>query len=581
MSGCRRAVRIVTAASVTAWLLGTGLLASCSREPTGARNRPSPRPGGTVYLLAESNGFTHLDPQLNYTTAALNVVRLVYRTLTAFRATPRHPGGALHPDLATDLGRASDGNRTWEFTLRRGTVWEDGRRVTCEQVKYGVERSFLPDLRGGPAYPRALLADTDGYTGPGTDPANPDLNSVTCLSPRTIRFRLKAPCSDFNDVVAMPVFAPVRRDVDTRGDYDRRPLADGPYRISVHDDRRLVLVRNKYWRRRTDPIRSAYPDRFVVRFGVDPVASTDRLINDLHSAQSSIALDYNVPPNYVQQVINDRLLSARTVSGPTGAVRYLAINTRTVPDVRCRRALHYGLDKEAYRMVVGGAVTGSYATTMIPPGIPSHRSFDLYGSIRRPEGDVSRAVALLQQAGHCPTELVLDYQDVASYRRAAQSIIDSYQRIGLRVTAHPIPKSRYYDVVGDPRVQHDLVLAAWVPDWPSGSSIIPALFDGRLLRTHLDGGNYNFSLLSDPTVDLMIDRAQTESDRSRQLALWGMIDRAVCRRAATVPILYEKGLALHGSRVRGALMQSMYGEPDVLNLWVGRRHAPAASAVEG
>ncbi|MGA8113268.1 MAG: ABC transporter substrate-binding protein [Actinocatenispora sp.] len=546
------------------------LIVGCSRGP-GAGSRPErPHAGGTVYLLTESTGFTHLDPQLNYTTVALNVARLVYRTLTAFQSTPQHPGGVLRPDLATDLGRPGDGNRTWTFTLRSGAAWEDGRPVTCAEVKYGVERSFSADLRGGPAYPRVLLADTDGYRGPGVEGDNHGrgLNSVTCLSRRTIRFRLNQPCGDFADVVAMPVFAPVRPDVDARGDYDARPMSDGPYRITARDDQHLVLDRNRYWRRAADPVRPAYPDRYVVRFGVDPVYSTNSLVDDRGEARASIQLDYNVPPNFVQQVINDPVLSGRTVAGPTGAVRYLAINTRTVPDVRCRRALSFGLDKEAYRMVVGGAVVGAYATTMIPPGMSSHRSFDLYEGRRMPEGDVRRAARLVEAAGGCPAELTLDYQDVASYRRAAQSIVDSYQRIGIRVVPHPIPKSGFYDVVGDPRAQHDLVLAAWVPDWPNGSSIIPALFDGQLLRAHDTGGNYNFSLLADRRIDAMITTAQVESDRSQQFALWGAIDRAVSQRAATVPILYEKGLAMYGGNVRGALMQSLYGEPDVLSLWL-------------
>jgi hypothetical protein len=37
-----------------------------------------------------------------------------------------------------------------------------------------------------------------------------------------------------------------------------------------------------------------------------------------------------------------------------------------------------------------------------------------------------------------------------------------------------------------------------------------------------------------------------------------------------VPILYERGLALYGGDVGGAVMQPVYGEPDVLGLGLRR-----------
>ena len=36
----------------------------------------------------------------------------------------------IHPDLATDLGTASNGNKTWKFTLKSGVKWQDGSAVT-------------------------------------------------------------------------------------------------------------------------------------------------------------------------------------------------------------------------------------------------------------------------------------------------------------------------------------------------------------------------------------------------------------------------------------------------------------------
>ncbi len=57
-------------------------------------------------------------------------------------------------------------------------------------------------------------------------------------------------------------------------------------------------------------------------------------------------LDVNVAPNFLQQVINDPDLSARTISGPTGGVRYSRHQHEgPVPNIACRQALIYAFNK--------------------------------------------------------------------------------------------------------------------------------------------------------------------------------------------------------------------------------------------
>ena len=78
----------------------------------------------------------------------------VDRTLTTF--PPRCDQGGqskLPPDLATDTGTMSDGGKTWKFTLKDGVKWQDGKAVTCADVKYGISRTFATDvITGGPNY---------------------------------------------------------------------------------------------------------------------------------------------------------------------------------------------------------------------------------------------------------------------------------------------------------------------------------------------------------------------------------------------------------------------------------------------
>ncbi|HEX6076385.1 MAG TPA: ABC transporter substrate-binding protein, partial [Micromonosporaceae bacterium] len=544
---------------LTCALLATGCTGAAEPHP-GAESRP--RPGGTLYVLVESDDFPHIDPQRTHYTPATNVVRLFARTLTTYRPAGGRGGSELVPDLATDLGRPTQRNTVWQFTLKPNLKWEDGSEVTCRDVKYGVERSFSDLIDGGASiYPRTYLKYANAYRGPYRN-GGAGLESIICLDPRTVQFELTRPVGDFGYVTALSVFAPVPPAKDTRQDYDRRPFSNGPYRVTSYDraadtgKRELVLERNRHWSPRTDPARQQYPDKIVVRFGQNADAMTYRMIEDQDPHRYAVALDTRVSPRFAQQVINDPRLSARTVTGTTSGVRYLAINTRSVPDLVCRQAMVHAFNKRAFRTALGGSPYGDYASTILPPTMRAFRGFDKYGTISRPDGDLGRA-RMLMSGAKCPDTMTLDFMHTRLYSQAADVIVESYQRLGIRVVKNPIPADQFFDVVTVPSKQHDLVLTGWVPDFPNGSGTIPALFDGRSVRPGVRG-NYNFSLVNDREINQLIDATHSESDLRRQYRMWGELDRKIQEKALVVPIMYDRALQLLGSQVRGGFLHPAY-----------------------
>ena len=86
--------------------------------------------------LGPHNG---LDPQQSYVGADLQFAARAYaRSLVTYSV------GAdtkLVPDLATDTGQMSDGGKIWKFTLVDTAKWQDGQKVVCEDVKYGISRT--------------------------------------------------------------------------------------------------------------------------------------------------------------------------------------------------------------------------------------------------------------------------------------------------------------------------------------------------------------------------------------------------------------------------------------------------------
>ncbi|MGH8794651.1 MAG: ABC transporter substrate-binding protein [Stackebrandtia sp.] len=544
-------------------------------KPSGISDEPET--GGTVQVLTRADGFGTMDPQRIYVVSELNASKLMTRTLTTYKAAPGEEGTELVGDLATDTGRPNGDHTVWEYTLRDGVKWQNGDPVTCEDVRYGTLRNFDvrngddAEITGGPPWALRWLDVPDDYTGPRTDAdATGDIDGVNCVDEKTVEFRLKEPVLDFPYAVSMTGFAPVAEEFDTWEDYGTAPLSTGPYKLVDYsegdgekgEEGKAVFERNKHWDAATDSVRRAAPDKIEYVFGVDPEKAAQKIVSGDPEYDNAVMYD-DVPANSVQQVVNDDELMAQTVNGESSTVIYLAINTETVADVECRQALTYAFNKRKYRDVLGGATAGEYATTMITPDDPGYKDFDVYGLGSNPEGDLESAQELLDEHGDCPDELTLDVQDVPRSLELADTIVETYARIGVTVKLNKHDASSYYDEIATPANQHDLVFAGWIPDWPGGSSVIPPLFDGDAI---VDGINNNYSLLDDPEVNDRIQAADAEEDMDKAYQMWGDLDEDVQELAATVPIMYDKTLSLCGKNIRGAFLNAQWGGVDVASL---------------
>jgi len=566
-----RAARVAAtglAVALVAGACGTGGDDGGGGGTGGGGQKNEAKKGGTLNVL-ELSDFEHIDPQRTYVGTALNVGRLLYRTLVTFKSEPGPASTEIVPDLATDLGRPSDNNKTWEFTLKDGLKWQDGSALTCQDLKYGVERSYSELITDGPQYAQQYVTGSEDYKGPyvGDNNGGKGLTGVECKDDKTIVYKLKQPIGDFNFTTTMPQFSPVKKEKDTREKYDESVFSHGPYKIESYvKDKNLTLVRNENWDQKTDQVRKALPDRIVFTFGLEATLITQRLIQDQGEDQTAIQLDSNVAPENVEQVLNDPKLKARTVAGYSGFNRYIAINTAKVKDLKCRQALVYGMNREAYRGVLGGATAGEYATTFITPALKSHKPFDVYGLKDKPQGDPEKAKQLLAESGAaCPKRIKFDFANTETGQKVAAAVVESYKRIGITVTPNPIERKKYYATVGKTAVQNELTLAGWGPDWPNGSSVIPPIFDGRQIRPE---GNQILSQFNDPEINKLIDEANAETDLDKQAKLWGELDQKVQEKAPVIMLLYDKTLILRGSRVTNAYMHGFFGSMDMSSLGV-------------
>lgn len=540
------------------------LLLACHANERGGSTAVTVSRGGTLYILFDTTT-AHLDPARSQN-LAITTLGYLHRKLTAWQTAPGKPATVV-PDLATDTGRASDGGRTWTFTLKDGLKFADGTPITSDTIKYGVERSFAPAFSGGLGYHKTLLEGGPSYRGPFE---SGELASIETPDDKTIVFHLSQPYGDWPWIVSMPAFSPVPRGKGTDANYDTAPVASGPYQVAAYDKGVQVrLERNPNWDPKTDVARTGLPDVVIFQLGQDSNVISQRLISDSGNDQYAIANTF-VTPAQLAQIQNNPSAKQRLVTSESGALAFVALNVRRGPlaDPRVRQAFQYAVDKTAYQIATAGSadLAGPIATTLITEGIAGREVFDLYPA--PPTGDVARAKQLLADAGYPNGLDNLDFPVSTSenYVDKAQAIQAALRRAGINTTLRPLDDDTWTTVVTGNEGNYDLTLRTWQPDFPSANANIQPLF----ASSEIGNGGFNLARYSVPEVDNMITQAQSTLDPAAAGRLWAQIDRRIMQDSPVVPLIYTRNSFLHGSKVGNYAIGEFPAYPNYLQIGLAR-----------
>ncbi|GHH81377.1 ABC transporter [Streptomyces sulfonofaciens] len=512
--------------------------------------------GGTIYGVSEDD-FSHLDPQRIYFAFNSTAALLYARCLTGYKID-QNGHLTLVGDLATDVGTASEDNKTWTFTLKDGIKWQDGKDVTVDDVRHGIERAWAPFITEGAAYvQQALTGKGDwrkGYEGPYK---GKHLDSiVTDKAKKTITFKLAEARPDFNFTLAMHSYAPTPVHADTKEKYDKQPLSNGPYIVKHRSiDKSMTLTRNKYWDPKTDAIRNAYPDGFEFEFGPTALESADRFIADQGTDQQMVSIYKSIPAERMQKVLSTPDLKARTFNGLLTGTYYYAINCKRITDVDVRKALNIAWPLEQIRKIYGGPSAGDYATTILSPDILGREKFDLYGKLKKPRGDAAAAKALLKKAGKLNQKIVYTYPQSPTYDKTAVVIEQALKAAGFDPVVKATDSTSYYDQIQQTDNSFDVMWFGWSPDWPTAYTMIQPLFDSA----NIGNGQNNVSQTRVSWIDSNIKKDVVIADQKKAGSAWAALDKRIMDEVVPViPETYQRRYYLYGSKVGGAMMDPLF-----------------------
>ncbi len=557
-----RAVVLMSAAAMTLAACGGGSSTGGTGNKTaGNTSAGKATKGGTLTFLTLNDQFQHLDPQRNYTGEDLAwASAYLNRTLTAYKFdTDNNKATGLVPDMATDLGTPNADATSWSWTLKDGLKWQDGTDITCDDVKYGVSRTFATTvITDGPSYAVSMLdipKDKDGnsvYKGPyetkNNDTAAFD-KAVVCEG-KKITFNLNKAVGDFNYTVTLSSFAPVPKSADTGEKYDDKVMSSGPYQITEYTKgSQMTLDRNPNWSPQTDDYRGAYPDKIVVKFGLDATVIDQRLIADSGEDQTAIPLADPVQPASLANVFSGDQFKARRVNELDPYVRYIVINVAKVSNLDQRKAIAAALDRAQLRTIAGGEYAGDLADGVIKPNLakdyaPTGMWTDLLGQKIPDNGDPAYAKTLITKSGQPMKTLQYDYPQTPTNDKAAAAVVSSLGLAGIKVKPNPIEAGQFYGIVFDPNKEGDLVAAGWGPDWANASTVIPELFT--------PSGGFNLSQADDKAFNAKVDAAKALTDRAAQAEQWKALDKEAMANVWVIPTRFGREQRLAGSKVKAA-----------------------------
>ncbi len=441
---------------------------------------------------------TSLDPHFYNASPNISLTQHLFDRLVEQDATAR-----LRPMLA-ESWRAIEPT-VWEFKLRPGVKWHDGRDFTADDVAFTLER--VPTVRNSPGSFAGLIRA---------------ITRVEVVDPLTLRFHTAAPHPLLPTELASIQI--ISRHAGTGAETEQynagtAAVGTGPYRLSAYrsGDRTEFTRNDAYWGGAQPWARVSY--RFVANDAartaallagdvdlIDQVPSSDlaRLRRDqrvsLHEIQG-LRLIY-LMPNY------NRVEDPLFVTDNDG--RPLARNP--FHDVRVRRAMSIAIDRQALadRVMEGTAKpTGQW----LPPG-----SFSYNPDVPVPAHDPDGARRLLADAGfpqgfritlHAPNDR---YPNDA---RTAQAVAQMWTRIGVRTEVQTLPWSTY--AARNSRQEFNMRMGGWGSVTGEASYMLVNIF-GTYDREARRGAA-NSSRYSNPALDALTARAAATLDDTQREAM--------------------------------------------------------------
>lgn len=448
------------------------------------------------------------------------------------------------PGLASSWSVSPDG-LTYTFNIRPGVKFSNGREVTSADFKYSFERVLSPKTDS----PRTWLFDRIKGAGQFMGGKSAEVAGIKCPDSRTLVIELREPFGPFLGLLAMPgAYVVPKEDVEKYGDhFSDHPVGTGPYTLLKWEHgSRIVLKANRGY--------------FGGQPGVEGISY--RVIPEELTAVAEFErgnLDaLNVPAPEFRRYSQGAKWKGRLLSQVGLNTYYLGMNCSRPPldDVRVRRAISMAIDrKRILKTLYEGR--GVLAKGPVPGFLLSPPADFPYGY------NPAEAKRLLRESGHA------DGLNLKIYIGAEQETLDMVEviqqylaAIGVRATIVQLEWSAFKQAVDEGH--EDLFWLSWQADYPDPENFLyPVFYSGNF------GPAGDRARFKDPEFDIIIKKAQGETDPAKRISLYRDAQERIVQMAPWVFFWHKKDYVVLGPRVSGYRLYPIFNSDKGLGVTIG------------
>jgi peptide/nickel transport system substrate-binding protein len=511
--------------------------------------------GGTLTVFSPlGNKINPGEPATAWLPSEWQVYSITNDGLVAYRHVGGPAGSTVVPDLATALPVPSDNGRTYTFRLRPSIRYSTGAPIRPEDFRRALERVFRLNQGGGPA--PFFFSSLLGAGRCERSPRHCNLSRAIIADDKanTVTFHLATPDPEFLYKLALPLADAVPMGTPDHHVSPAQLPATGPYMTkSLQPGHSWILVRNprfREWSGQAQP--GGYPDRIVLRIGVDP----EQAVDAVERGHGDVVI--SPPASQIHEL--ETHFADRLHIGPLAATLAMFLNTRVWPfsNLAARQAVNYAIDRSKMIELIGGALAGQPTCQILPPTMTGYRPYCPYTINPGPSGawiapDMAKAEQLVHASGTAGAKVTVlagGWETGNPSRAAGRYFVSILDQLGYRASLRMIPYGIYDRRAFDSSAQAQIGEFSWYQDYPAPADFTVPLFTCHSFAPH-NPNNLNVSEFCNRRIDTEVARARQLGANHPDVAgmLWAQIDRDIVGQAPWVPLFNPNVLVLQSRRV--------------------------------
>ena len=496
-------------------LLTMAVLGACGADGTGESSEEhssmesaaqgEPVYGGSVVVGIQQD-IDSLDPHKATAAGTKEILFNIFEGLVK-----PDENGNLICAVAENYDISEDG-LIYTFTLRDNVKFHNGSVVTCEDVKYSLERAS--GLLDGTPLISTLKA----------------IQSVDILDDKTVQVTVDAANTEL-----IYSFVAAIIPAGSGEEAEAAPIGTGPFSFVSYTPQEGIVVKKNadYWQ-------EGLPYLDEVDFKI--VGSADTALLELQGGSIDIyAYLTDSQANELQDTF-------QVLSSPSNVVQALFLNNACEPldDVRVRQAICYALDKDMVNEFVSGGKGTLISSAMLPTLKDNYVDLnDVYGT----QADTEKAKELLTQAGY-PDGFDLEIAIPSNYEfhmQTGEVVAEQLKEVGIRVTIQAMEWGTWLEDVYNGRKFQATI-----------SGITCDMTPGYLLNRFQTDSKKNFINFSDEEYDALYQKAQDEQDPAKKAQDYAGLQQILCDKAGSAFIQVPANTTAISKKLTGYRFYPVY-----------------------